>query len=241
MPPSYQPPPTSFSFENFGRAIEGVEQRIRSQSAEGRRFTPWSTRERDENAEDWLRRQKQRLEEKRAASRQPLRNEWLYELKRSLGDQDQADTSAMVKPNTYSSITRFTPSGRPQTTRSSASTPVAGLYSSDDESEFDREVEREMFNRDREFRRVGVRPTGTGMGGGAGRGIQRYHSESAYDHRARASSQQSSYGSTSGVESSTPGFPTCPPTPYLNRPSSPAYKPPRSPKAARKGVGTPTV
>lgn len=96
---------------------------------------------------------------------------------------------------------------------------------------------------------------GYGRDFGRGRRLQRYHSESAYDRRAAAAAapSQQQYQSQSTYEqqqrqpprppsqqsyssdyTQTPGFPTCPPTPYLNRPVSP--KPPRSPKTQRKLV-----
>lgn len=68
-PEQQQQPSTSTSLNNFGRAIENVEKRIRSQSAEGRRY---NTYERDENADEWLSRQKKKLEEKRLKSQRQM-------------------------------------------------------------------------------------------------------------------------------------------------------------------------
>ncbi len=60
----HQPPPTSLSFNNFsnvyGSSSNGGGKRVRSQSADGRRS------ERDENADQWLQRQLQKLEEKKS-------------------------------------------------------------------------------------------------------------------------------------------------------------------------------
>ena len=63
-PPPQQPPTTSLSFNNFsnvyGNGSSGTGKRMRSQSADGRRP------DRDEDADQWLARQMQRLQEKKA-------------------------------------------------------------------------------------------------------------------------------------------------------------------------------
>jgi len=150
------------------------------------------------------------------------RNDWLAELKRSL-PRERSEEGGQLQNEV------FRPSSAPRLhSRSTVSTPA--FYSSDDE-DFDTEVETAYES-----------PYGGGGGSRIGRGrkIERVHSETAFDRIHRAPNVQT-YASRSGhgdfqrTTGFTPGFPTCPPTPYLNRPLSPA-KPPRSPKSTLRNI-----
>jgi len=90
----------------------------------------------------------------------------------------------------------------------------SALAFSSDDDEDDVEVDLEVFRK--------------------GQKLKRYHSANAYD-----SSQYASVASTrapSQLSYNEAPFPTCPPTPYSNRPVSPG-KPPRSPKISHRYQG----
>lgn len=139
-------------------------------------------------------------------------------------EQSRATTS-ISEYRPYSSSTREELSASSSAIVGASTTTTPGLiggggrrshmsYSSED----DDDVELEMYNR--------------------GRRLQRHFSETAYDRGMTSASSTRAPSQLSNVVE-TP-FPTCPPTPYFNRPVSPG-KPPRSPKGIRRQISSTTV
>jgi hypothetical protein len=145
------------------------------------------------------------------------RNDWLAELKRALpterNEQSQENTTVerlMEREPQQVPVPRkvFTP----MPAVSSGGSTLA--FSSDEEDDADVEVDMiDMFRK--------------------GQKIKRYHSTNSYD---REYASLSSTRAPSQISYSEAPFPTCPPTPYTNRPVSPG-KPPRSPKIAHRYQG----
>ncbi|XP_021964802.1 tensin homolog isoform X4 [Folsomia candida] len=228
----------SFNYGGGGGTGNGNGvRRNRSQSADGRRDFE---RGGDENADEWLARQQRKLREKKA-SKHVVRNDWLAELKRALPQntqqversQSQTDYSRSsqqatpipiiqeFRPSQLSSSSRVEASSHQQQASSSTFSTPSGpgrgrgqvvAYSSDD----DDDVELDIFQR--------------------GKKVQRHYSESTYDRTGGYNTSSSSRAPSQQSNVEGP-FPTCPPTPYSNRPISPPGKPPRSPKAIRRYQG----